>query len=123
MQSWLIDPATGDYVLQNGQPVQSDSLKVPAYFRLKTKRGKWLYAPDKQYGSDFYTVVKRPSENGNNRLENVALAALQPILDDGRASAVEAIVTVNRRSASGLEVHITDAAGEVETETFPGLGL
>lgn len=123
MQSWTVDPTDGDYVMTNGQPEQSDSLKIPAYFRLKTKRGKWLYAPDEKYGSDFYTVVKRPSENANRRLENVALAALQPILDDGRAAEIDATITVNTRGKSEMAVTIVDAAGEVETETFQGLGL
>ncbi len=123
MQNWNIDPVKGDYVMEGGAPEQTDSLKVPAYFRLKTKRQQWLYAPDENFGSDFYTIKKRPAENANQRLENIAAAALQPLADDGRASQITATVTQNTRNATGLNVSIIDAAGEVEEQTFTGLGF
>jgi phage gp46-like protein len=122
-QNWDRDPITGDYLLQGGSPKQTDSLRIPAYNRLKVKRGTWLYAPDSSYGSDFYTISKRPTENANARLENIGLAALQPMLDDGRASEIDVTLTENQRSASFLKVDIVDAAGELETETFTGLGV
>ncbi len=122
-QNWLIDPATGDYVLSGGAPSQTDSLKVPAYFRMKAKRGTWLYAPDSKWGSDFYTLPRRPSDNGNQKIENVALSALEPILNDGRAKSIEANITENKRGATALETIIIDASGEVVTETFKGLGF
>lgn len=123
MQSWDIDPIKGDYVNDKGSPKQTNSLKVPAYFRLKTKRQQWLYAPDSKFGSDFYTVQKRPAENGNQRLETIGASALQPIVDDGRATQVEVQITQNTRSAAILSAHITDASGNVETQTFSGLGF
>ena len=123
MQSWNINPTTGDYVMKNGQPEQTNSLNVPAYFRLKVKRKKWLYAPDTKYGSDFYTIQKRPSDSANQRFENTAVKALQPIVDDGRAIQVEATVTQNVRSGTALDTTIIDATGEVETQTFKSLGL
>ena len=122
-QSWEIDPKTGDYVLEGGAPKQTDSLRIPAYFRLKAKRGTWLYAPDAQFGSDFYTLTKRPSENANKRLENIGIAALQPMLDDGRAQEITVDVTQNKRGATQLATTIVDASGEVEVETFTGLGV
>jgi phage gp46-like protein len=122
-QTWQIDPSSGDYVMAEGSPSQTNSLQIPAYFRLKAKRKQWLYAPDDKWGSDFYTVKKRPSENGNQRLENIAIQALQPIVDDGRALQIEAEVVQNTRNGSGLNISILDAAGEVEAETFPGLGV
>ncbi len=123
MQSWKIDPSTGDYVIENGSPVETDSLTIPAYFRLKAKRGRWLNAPDTNWGSDFYTITKRPSENANQRLENIAVSALQPLVDDGRADSVEVNVLTASRGSAGLETKIVDASGEVETETFKGLGF
>lgn len=123
MQNWNVDPKTGDYVMERGSPQQTDSLTIPAYIRLKTKRKKWLYAPNDQYGSDFYTVKKRPAENANQRLEKIAVKALQPIVDDGRASTVEAKVVQNSRHATGMQISIKDASGEIETQTFQGLGL
>lgn len=123
MQNWLINPDTGDYVLENGKPVETNSLQMPAYFRLKIKRQSWMYAPDDKYGSDYFTVKKRPTSNSNARMESIGANALQPLIDDGRASEIELTTTQNVRNATGLEVKITDASGEVEAQTFKGLGL
>lgn len=122
-QSWNLDPTKGDYVMDGGAPEQTDSLTVPAYFRLKTKNGKWLYAPDNKYGSKFYTVLKRPVNNSNLTLENIAAQALQPMADDGRASQIQVDVVENQRNGTALQISITDASGEVETATFSGIGL
>lgn len=123
MQTWNIDPKTGDYVLENGRPQETNSLKVAAYFRLKIKRKKWLYAPDDKYGADFYTIQKRPADNANQRFENTAVKALQPLVDDGRALQIEATVTQNVRSGTALETTIIDATGEVQKVTFNSLGF
>lgn len=123
MQSWNLNPATGDYVMVGGAPQETDSLQVPAYFRLKTKRTKWMYAPDDKFGSDFYLVKKRPSENADARLRSIAEVALQPIINDGRASSVVAAVTANRRGATAMDVTIVDASGQAEVQTFQGLGV
>lgn len=122
MQSWNVNPITGDYVMVKGSPEETDSLQVPAYFRLKTKRKQWLYTPNDQFGSDYFTLKKRPAENANQRLEQIAINALQPIVTDGRASNIQADVVENTRNGSGLHVTITDASGEVEVQTFSGLG-
>jgi len=126
MQNWKIDPITGDYVMENGKPVQTNSLQIPAYFRLKIKRQQWLYAPDDNYGSDYFTVKKRPSSNAASRMESIGANALQPLIDDGRASEIELTsisATQTNRNNTGLEVKITDATGEVEAQTFKGLGI
>jgi phage gp46-like protein len=121
MQTWQMDPTIGDYVMDSGAPEQTNSLQVPAYFRMKIKRTKWMYAPDKNYGSDFYTIAKRPSENGNQRLEGVAIKALQPLVDDGRAQQVTANVTENTRNGAAMDTVIVDASGQVEQTTFKGI--
>lgn len=123
MQSWNVNPATGDYVLSQGAPVQTDSLQVPAYFRLKVKNQQWLYAPDTSYGSKFYTIKKRPTENGNQQLENTAVEALQPMVDDGRALSVTATVVTGTRNSAGMDIEIIDASGGEETQNFSGLGV
>lgn len=123
MQGWNINPTTGDYALEDGAPVETNSLQLPAYYRLKIKRGKWLYAPDNDYGCDFYTVVKRPLDNANTLLENIGAAALQPLITDGRASRIEMTVDAQNRYGVGLQCKIVDASGQVETQTFKGLGL
>jgi len=122
-QGWMVDPITGDYVMSGGSPVQSNSLVLPAYYRLKTKRTKWLYAPDNEYGSDYYTVLKRPASNSNTKLENIGAVALQPLVDDGRAKSVELTVTQNTRGGTELKTAIVDASGEIQTFVFNGLGV
>jgi phage gp46-like protein len=109
--------------MNNGAPVETDSLQVPAYFRLKGKRAKWLYAPDTSWGSDFYTVKRRPDESGNQNLENVAIAAVQPLVDDGRALSVDANVVSVGANSAGLQISIVDASGQLQVTTFPGLGV
>lgn len=108
--------------MSGGAPEQTNSLKLPAYYRVKIKRGQWLYAPDSSYGSDYHTLKKRPSINSNSLLENIGANAVQPIVDDGRAKSIEVQVTENGRHATGLKCKIIDASGQVELVTFPGIG-
>lgn len=58
MQTWEVDPKTGDYVLVNGSPKETNSLKMAAYFRMRTRRDQWLYAPDNKYGSKFHQLAR-----------------------------------------------------------------
>lgn len=122
-ESWDIDPTTGDYIMQNGAPSVTQNLSIPAYIRLKTKRTKWQYAPDSKYGSDFYLIKKRSTTNDSNILEGVAAAALQPILDDGRASDIEVTTVAVALNGVGMDVDITDAQGQDNSFTLPGLGV
>jgi len=122
MQGWNIDPKTGDYVMDGGAPEQTNSLKLPAYYRLKTKRLSWMYAPDNQYGSDYYTVAKK-TKGTNQLLENIGSRALQPLIDDGRALDIELTAETKDRNSSELECRIVDSSGEVIVETFRGLGV
>lgn len=122
-QNWDRDPHTGDYKMEKGAPIQTNSLLIPAYHRLKVKRTQWLYAPDPGYGSDFYLVKKRANTNANTQLENIAERALQPMVDDGRANTITVTVDANTRNGAGMTTKIVDAQGEVEQTTFKGLGL
>lgn len=121
--SWKIDPKTGDYLMTNGAPVDDPSLIYPAYYRLKTERTKWLYAPDNLYGSDFYTVKKRFSVNDVNPLNNLAKRALQPMLTDKRAKNVSAtFLTPAGRNDVELSVTIVDSQGKPQTLNLPPVG-
>jgi len=122
-QGWNLDPITGDYVMVNGSPEQTNSLKLPAYYRLRTKRQTWLYAPDNNYGSDFFAILKRPSTNSNTRIEQIGARALQPMVDDGRAVEIEVETVENKRDATALKVTIIDASGQADVLTFLGLGV
>jgi phage gp46-like protein len=49
--------------------------------------------------------------------------ALEPIVDDGRASDIEVTAVVSSRTGVGLTTKITDARGEVEKLALQGLGV
>lgn len=122
-QSWLIDPKTGDYVLQGGAPKETDSLEVPAYFRLKIPRKGWMYAPDDKFGSDFHTIKKRQTTKDATQIETIAGNALQPIADDGRARSIEVNAIITSRQAVGLQAKIVKANGQLEQLVLPSLGV
>ena len=123
-QSWDIDPVTGDYVMVGGAPAQTDSLKIPAYFRLKIPRGNWLYAPDRnKYGSNFHLVTKRQTTGDSSQLEAIAANALQPLADDGRASSIEIQTVTVARQGIGLETQIVKSNGQIDQLILPSLGV
>lgn len=118
-KSWEIDPKTGDYIMEGGSPKETDSLRIPAYIRLKTRRQQWLYAPDTQYGSDFHLVRKRRTTEDASAIESIAARALQPILDDGRADSITVDTTATSRHGVGLQASIVEADGTVENLDLP----
>jgi phage gp46-like protein len=122
-QTWDIDPATGDYKMENGDPVETDSLRVAAYFRLRIPRGSWMYAPDEKYGSDFSNVKKSRASSDTDLFEKIAARALQPIVDDGRASEITVEATVNPRHAVGGQIKIVDTKGTQDQINIPSLGV
>jgi phage gp46-like protein len=122
MKSWDIDPVKRDYVMSGGKPVETDSLRVPAYIRLKAQRTKWLYAPTVSWGSDFWTIKKNRTNGDTSLLELVASRALQPLADDGRASSIDVTVTAVSRHGVALQMDVIDAQGEVEQIEFQGIG-
>lgn len=119
-KSWKIDPQTRDYVMTKGSPTQDDTLKTPAYIRLMAPRNNWLYAPNDKWGSDYYLMHKRVGDYA--AVEEVATRALQPVIDDGRASDVEAVITDSQRGAAELKVNITDSSGIPEVFNFTPVG-
>ena len=122
-QNWNIDPQKKDYVMQGGAPQQTDSLQIPAYIRLKTNRTQWLYAPDTNYGSDLYTVQRNRTTSDPSFLEAIAAKALQPIVDDGRASQITVTTVTDFRNAVGLQTTILDAQGTPEEFLINGTGV
>ncbi len=119
MKSWDIDPATGDYMVDaSGKPKETDSLRVPAFIRLRARRLGWMYAPDANWGSDFWTVRKRHVPQDGASLENLALRALEPLVDDGRAKDVTVDAQVQSRYGVGLQVDILDASGQNQELKF-----
>lgn len=118
MKSWNIDPVTGDYVMVNGKPEETNSLTVPAYIRLAVPRKNWMYAPNVNYGSDFHLLRKRHTPQDATGIENTVLRALKPLIEDRRAIRITADATVQARYAVGVEIEIVDASGDPETLEF-----
>jgi phage gp46-like protein len=112
---WLIDPSTGDYVLSNGRPVTDPTLNTPAYFRLKTRRTQWLYAPDDTYGSDFYLYGVRHTSTLGINLAAVGNRALKPLVDQGRATSADVEINTETRSSASLTATLVSTGGMVQT--------
>lgn len=110
-ESWLIDPATKDYVLDGGKPVITTELTMPVYFRTMVPRTRWLYARDNNYGSDFWREKTKQNSNTPRRLEAVQARCIQPIIDDGRALEFEITASAAPRQGVALNVRIVDPAG------------
>lgn len=121
MQNWNKDPKTGDYIMRGGAPEQTDSLLVPVFHRLRIVRGGWLYAPNDDYGSDFASVKKRKTSQDATLIENIAARALNPIVEDGRASSISVDTVLVTRTAVGLETKVEDATGQVEKLVLPAI--
>jgi phage gp46-like protein len=102
----------------NGRPVEDGTLNTPAYIRLKTERTRWMYAPDAQFGADFYLFHRRHLLPNDNAMIAVAQRALQPLIDDGRASAVQVAEQATAREAFELAINITQANGVTTPLTF-----
>ena len=120
-QNWNINPVTKDYEISNGKPVETNSLTIPAYIRLKTGRKKWMYAPDDNYGSDLATLTRKQTNRSPTVIENMAARALQAILDEGRAKSITVDFAASARHGVGLEVKIINAAGKVEQLNFASI--
>lgn len=122
--SWAIDPTKGDYTLDKfGNPTQDNTLLTPSYIRLKAERTKWLYAPDTRWGSDFYLIKKNHSGSDVNTLESIGQRALQPCVDDGRASAVAVENDGQSLYAAALQITITDVIGQPVSIPLDSIGI
>jgi phage gp46-like protein len=121
-QNWTIDPLKRDYVMEGGAPKQTDSLLIPAYIRMKVKRKKWMYAPDDQYGSDFYLIQKNLTSQDATRVENTAANALRPLVVDGRAEEISVQAVGRSRHDVGIQTKILDARGENEETSIIPVG-
>ena len=117
-QNLKLDPNTGDYVIVDGRPVEDNTLSTPAYIRLKSKRTQWLFAPDQTYGSDFYLFHRRHLVQDDQAMLATAGAALQPLIDSGRAKTVNVVEDASARSNYQLTATITQANQQTTPLTF-----
>lgn len=119
-----LDEKTGDYVLEGGKPKETDSLRIPAYIRLKVRRGTWMYSPDIGYGSDFHSIKKRvTASNDARRVEDAAARALQPLVTTARASRIDITLAGLDRHATALNVKIIEENGRLDELNIPGIGV
>lgn len=104
-----------------GKPVPTDDLGMPAYYRVKIARKRWMYAPDENYGSDLATLKKKTGNAALGMIHN----ALKPIVDDGRALAVDSAFSDQvpaQASNAAINVMITDANGTQHNLNLPPIG-
>lgn len=120
--SFKIDPVIRDYVMQpNGKPEIDNSLRTPAFFRLRIPRRKWLYAPDDNYGSDYY-LLKKNLNSSNSSMVNIGLKALESFVDEDRAFDTEVEIVEKSRSGVGLEVKIQENINSEPETVFVPIG-
>jgi phage gp46-like protein len=115
--SWKVDPETRDYALtEHGDPVQDTSLLTPAYVRLMTKRTGWLYAPDTNYGSDYPALHIRVPDAAT--VISAGEVALQPLVDEDRATSFTVELTGSARGDLRLRTRIVDDEGRPQVFSF-----
>ncbi|MBE2895449.1 hypothetical protein HPC38_00955 [Pasteurellaceae bacterium HPA106] len=101
-----ISPLTGDYTSR-----QIDSLQNAVYIRLTTPLGSWW--ADGRVGSLLHTLQR---EKDLARIcllaEQYAMEALQPLLDDGRASEITISHQQPHNGQLMLLIKVTDSRGK-----------
>ncbi|TBV12748.1 phage GP46 family protein [Stutzerimonas kirkiae] len=106
-----INPNTRDL---SGERISS--LANAVYLRLMVPKGS--YWADPELGSLLYTLRR---EKDRQRVSTLAVQyareALQGLLDDGRASAVDVTAEQPRDGRLLLQIEVTDAAGCTQTFT------
>lgn len=116
----LIDPATRDYVLLDGtlQRDPANGLHNALYLRLTTPLGS--YWADKELGSQLHFLRREKDVVRIQRLaKQYAEQALQPILDDGRATRIAVTTEQPHNGRLYLLIEVEAASGETLTFKHP----
>jgi phage gp46-like protein len=112
MADAYLDPTTGGYVLADGAliPDPARGLANAVFLRLMTPLGS--YWVDAAFGSRLHELAR---EKDVERVAVLAKAyseqALQPLLDDGRATAITVATERKHDGWLRLLVQVTDAGG------------
>ena len=117
------NPATGDYELSGGKPVTDTTLLTPSYIRLKANRQRWLYAPDTDWGSDYYLLRKQLTTQPATREIRTGEKALEPLINQDRASETIIEVVERQRGATLLKIQVKDSQGESEDPVLIPIGV
>lgn len=98
-----IDPRTGDY---SGHTISH--LQNAVYIRLVTPLGTWW--ADKKIGSLLHTIQREKDKERVGLLaRQYAQEALQPLLDDGRATTIRVQETQPHNGSLILDITVTEA--------------
>lgn len=116
MTQQRIDPTTADY---DGSLIRH--LGNAVYLRLMTPLGAYWHNP--KFGSRLHELQR---EKNLARVQVLAVQyaqqALQPLLDDGRATAIDVQATRESNVPTArmlLQVNVTDASGDVHVFMHP----
>lgn len=109
----LIDPVTGDYTGKS-----SDTLANAVYIRLMTPLGSWWANP--LLGSKLH-LLQREKDISRVRLlaKQYSEQALQPLLDDGRATTIDVQTESYQPGWLLLLISVTSAGGQTQTWKYP----
>jgi phage gp46-like protein len=119
--SWKLDSNSGDYVLNSkGNAVIDTTFATPAIIRLRAQRTQWMYAPDINWGSDYYTTTVRL--NNSKLLDNIGTRALQPLVTEGLALNVQVQTVAASRINFTQQATIVENNGQQTTVNFSPVG-
>lgn len=120
------DQTTGDYVQDEstGKPTTTDGLGPAIRTRMRAHRGKWLYATDASFGSDFYAYKKKKSVDFRDGIgEAIAEKALEPLTKDGRADNIEIETQFSNRGGVAYSINLLDRKKRVEYRVTTPIGV
>ncbi len=116
----FVNPLTADYVLLDGaaQRDPANGLANAVYIRLITPLGS--YWRDVTLGSRLHELQRQKDLNRIGILaKQYAETALQPIIDDGRATAIDISTEQLHNGRLNLLIQVTSATNEVLTFKHP----
>lgn len=108
-----INPTTGD---ASGQRIYT--LANAVYIRIMTPLGSWWAAPE--VGSRLHELRREKDLSRVSKLaKQYAEAALKPLIDDGRATAVLVTADQPHNGWLNLDIEVTDATSNVQVFRHP----
>lgn len=108
----LLNPTTGDYT-----GTTTTTLANAVYLRLMTPLGSYWAAPS--LGSKLHLLAREKDVARVHKLaQQYAAEALQPIVDDGRASAVSVSASASAGNPGWLMLLIEVTTATQQTQTF-----
>jgi phage gp46-like protein len=112
-----INPRTRDWEMDaDGFLVSTNSLAQAGYIRLTAHFGEWMH--DTTLGSTLFDLNAKAETTGESEVVRRAERALQPLIDDGRASSVTVKLLESTRYGRAIDVTIVDARSN-EAVRFP----